>query len=328
LDLSRLRATAVAPRRGRQFVAVLAAAALAAAAGAAKAEAAAAGPKPVGGARVLAVSVPPDPVPIKAGSSAKTLVRVVNPNNAPVNVTIAGRALSLGNNGKVTVGLGPDPRWQKLVRFPARELTIPAQSYLDVPLTIQVPRRLPPDLYFIGFLVTPIATEPGALQVINQIGSFVTIDVPGPRVRKLSATFDVPSFVLASHVGGTLRIANTGRAAVRFWGENDTTSSPGGTFEQQRLDPSLLPTGTSRYVSVSGKPAWPVGIVTMTVHVTYPGRTEATTKELIFSKRILVVSPWVLLGLAILLATAFGIFWQARRRRADGTRAGKAKAQH
>jgi hypothetical protein len=314
LNLSRLRATAVAPRRGQQFVAVLVVASLVVAAGAAKAEAA--GPKPVGGARALAVSVPPDPVPIKAGSSAKTLVRVVNPNNSPVSVTIAGRELSLRDNGKVSVGRGPDLRWRKLVRFPTRELTIPAQSYLDVPLTIQVPRRIPPDLYFIGFLVTPIATGSGSLQVINQIGSFVTIDVPGPRIRKIAATFDVPSFVLASHVRGTLRIANTGQAAVRFWGENDTTSSPGGSFEQQRLDPSLLPTGTSRHVSVSGKPAWPVGIVTMTVHLTYPGRTEVTTKELIFSKRVLVVSPWVLLGLAILVVSGWVVFWRARRRRA------------
>lgn len=277
--------------------------------------AAAAAPKPVGGARALAVSVPPDPVPIKAGSSTKTVARVINPNDEPIRVTISGRELALGNNGKVTVGLGPDPRWQKFVHFPTHELTIPAQGYLDVPLTIRVPRRIPPDLYFIGFLVTPIATASGSLQVINQIGSFITIDVPGPRIRKLVATFDVPSFVLASHVRGTLRITNTGRAAVRFWGENDTTSSPGGTFEQQRLDPSLLPIGTSRYVSVSGKPAWPVGIVTMTVRVTYPGRTEATTKELTFSKRVLVVSPWVFLGLVILLVSGGGMFWRARRGR-------------
>ena len=293
--------------------AVLTISSLVVAVGAATADAA--GPKPVGGARALAVSVPPDPIPIKAGSSAKTVARLINANNTPVTVTIAGRELSLGNNGKVTVGSRPDPRWQKLVLFPTRELTIPAQRYLDVPLTIQVPRRITPDLYFIGFLVTPIATGSGSLRVINQIGSFVTIDVPGPRIRKIAAAFDLPRFVLASHVRGTLRIVNTGRAAVRFWGENDTTSTPGGSPKQQRLEPSLLPTGTSRYVNVTGKSAWPVGILTMTVHVTYPDRTEVATRELIFSKRVLVVSPWVLLAFAILLMCGWGAFWQARRRR-------------
>ena len=294
---------------------MLAAASLVVATSAANAEAA--GSKPVGGARALAVSVPPDPVPIKAGSSANTLVRVVNPNDAPITVTIAGREISLLDNGKVSVGRGPDPRWQRFIRLPTGELTVPAQSYLEVQLTIHVPRRLAPDLYFIGFLVTPIATGSGSLKVINQIGSFVTIDVPGPRVRNIAATFDVPSFVLASHVRGNLRIANTGRAAVRFWGENDTNSSPGGSFEQHRLDTSLLPTGTSRYVSVSGKPAWPVGIVSMTVHLTYPGRTEVMTKELILRKRVLVVSPWVLVALAVLLLSGGGVFWRAGRRRAS-----------
>lgn len=234
--MSRLRAIPDALRRGRLLAAVLAAASLLVAA-----STAAAGPKPVGGPRALAVSVPPDPVPIQAGTRARTLARVINPNGTPVSVTIAGRELSLGNNGKVTVEQAPDKRWRKLVHFPRRELTIPAQSYLDVPLSIQVPRRMPPDLYFIGFLVTPIANASGSVQVINQIGSFITIDVPGPRLRKLKAAFELPSFVLGSDVQGSLKITNAGRAAVRFWGENDTTSSPGGSHEQQRLDPSLLP---------------------------------------------------------------------------------------
>jgi hypothetical protein len=306
-----LRATPGAPGRG--FLAVLVAVSLLAATSAVNA--AAAGPKPVGAARALAVSVPPDPVPIKAGSSAKTLARVVNPNDVPVTVTISGRALSLGDNGKVAVGNGPDLRWAKLVNFPTGELTIPAQSYRDVPLTIHVPGGLSPDLYFIGFLVTPIATTSGSLQVINQIGSFVTVDVPGPRVRKLTASFDLPNLVLGSHAGGTLQVANSGRSAVRFWGENDVTSSPGGSFEQRRLDPSLLPTGKSRFISVSGKPKWPVGMVTMTVHLTYPGRTEATTKELTFSKRVLVISPWVPVGLGALLVSGAGLFWRSRRPR-------------
>ncbi len=191
--------------------------------GAAHATAAA---KPVGGPRSLAVSVPPDPVAIKPGASAKTLARISNPTNAAVKVTLQSRTLSLGNNGKVTIGTGPDPRWSNLVDFPKGVLTIPAESYVDVPLTVHVPAHLQPNLYFIGFLVTPVVTQSGSLEVINQIGSFVTIDVPGPRMRKLTAIFDVPSIVLGSRVSGVLRVANVGPSAVRFWGENDTTSQP------------------------------------------------------------------------------------------------------
>jgi len=253
----------------------------------------AAGPKPVGGLRALAVSVPPDPVAIKAGSRGKTLVRVVNPNDVPVTVMTASRALALEDNGKVAVRAGPDPRWDKSVDFPTGQQTIPAQSYLDVPLTIHVPARFSPDLYFIGFLVTPIPTGSGSLQVINQIGSFVTIDVPGPRVRQLVASFHLPRLSLSTRAHGTLRVVNAGKAAVRFWGEQDTNSSPGGSPQQLRFDPSLLPTGRYRVVDVSAKPAWPVGMVTMTVHLTSPGRTEATTKELTVTKQVLVISPIV-----------------------------------
>jgi hypothetical protein len=316
LNVSHLRALPGASRRGPRFVAVLGVTALLAATGTATTQAA--GPKPVGGLRALAVSVPPDPVPIKAGSRAKTLVRVVNPNDVPVTVTITSRALSLGDNGKVGVGNGPDPRWAKSVDFPAGQLTISAQSYLDVPLTIHVPARLSPDLYFVGFLVTPLPTASGSLQVINQIGAFVTVDVPGPRIRKLAALFHVPGISLSTHARGTVRIANTGRAAVRFWGEQDSRSSPGGSPEQQRFDPSLLPTGRYRLLDVSAKPAWPVGMVTMTVHLVYPGRTEATTKELTVTKQVLVINPIVPAALAIVLLGAVGIVWWRRRRRRLG----------
>ena len=51
----------------------------------------------------------------------------------------------------------------------------------------------------------------------------------------------------------------------------------------------------------------------MTVHLVYPGRTEATTKDLVVTKRVLVVSPFVLL--AIVIAFVFGVLWAWWRRR-------------
>ncbi len=191
-------------------------------------------------------------------------------------------------------------------------------SYLDVPLTIHVPSRLKPDLYFIGFLVTPVASGSGSLQVINQIGSFLTVDVPGPRLRKLAAQFQLPGFVLGSHADGKLRISNIGAASLRFWGENDTKSWPGGgsVAQQNRMQPSLLPAGRYRTFTVSQKPAWPVGIVTMTVHLEYPGRTEASILELTMTKQVLIVSPWVLVAIALVfLVLVWLLAWRRRRRK-------------
>ncbi len=268
----------------------------------------------VGGQRALAVSVPADPVPATAGGQVHTLIRVVNPNDSAVSVLIRGRALALGDDGKVAIGAGQDPRWAGRVRFPRGPVWIPAQGWRDVRLTVGVPRRLSPDLYFVGFLVTPVATSGGSIRVVNQIGSFLTLDVPGPRLRRLAGRLHLPSLVLGSRADGSVRVTNTGKAAVTLWGENDTTSSPGGSLLQARLGPSLLPVGRSRSMAVSGKPRWPVGVVTVTTRVTYPGRTASETKQLVLTKRVVVVSPWALVALAGLIGGVAAAWWWRRRR--------------
>ena len=268
-----------------------------------------------GGGRAIAVSVPADPVPARAGGEARTVIRVVNPNDVAVSVLIRSRTLALGDDGKVSIGAGPDPRWAGLVHFPSGALRIPAQGWRDVPLSIRVP-RLSPDLYFVGFLVTPVATAGGSIKVVNQIGSFVTLDVPGPRLRLLTGHLHLPSLVFGSHADGHVRVTNIGHAAVSLWGENDTTSSPGGGVDQERLGPSLLPVGRSRSIAVGGTPKWPVGIVTVTTHVTYPGRTASQTRELVLTSRVVVVSPWVPAALGGGFAVLVAAWWWRRHRNA------------
>ena len=227
------------------------------------------------------------------------------PIRAPVLVTLAGRSVTLEDDGQVRIGTHPDPRWSRLGNFSPRTFRVPGDGYVNVPLTIHTPKRLAPDLYFLGFLVTPHVTRPGDLQVINQIGSFVTVDIPGPRSTKLAGSLTAPAFVFGSHASGTVLVSNVGHAAVQYWGEADTSASPGNSaVTQQRFDPSLLPSGRTRTFTVVAKPNWPVGMVTMTVHLIYPGQTAATTKELVFTKRVLVISPLVLYALAIVLGCA------------------------
>lgn len=292
---------------------VLAAVALAAAAGTASAGGRA---KAVAGERALAVSVPADPVATPPGQAVHTLIRVVNPNAHEVTVAIESRRLLLGDEGRVRLGTAPDPRWRRVVDFPARQLRIPAEGYRNVPLTIHVQAGMQPDLYFIGFVVTPLVGDGGSIRVVNQIGSFLTIDVPGPRLRRLSGHFELPSFVFGSRASGTLRLTNTGKASLSFWGENDTTSAPGGRFAQQRFEPSLLPVGRTRTVVVAGKPKWPVAIMTVTARVTYPGRTASETRELVFKRRVVVVNPWLAAGAGgIFLSAALALVVLRRRRR-------------
>jgi hypothetical protein len=111
-----------------------------------------------------------------------------------------------------------------------------------------------------------------------------------------------------------LHVHNTGKSAAMFWGENDTTAAPGSSAPRQaRLDRSLLPAGRSRTIVVEAKPSFLVAMVTMHVHILYPGRTDAGTTEIVLTKKVLVVQPAavVLLGAILLVA----VIWYAHRRR-------------
>jgi hypothetical protein len=301
-------------------VALLLVVALAAATGSV---AGAAEPAQQSGPRPLAVAVPREPTTVVLGAVSMIRVRVLNPGDAPVSVTVTGGLVQLGDESAVTVTADADPVWQGLVDFPPKPLTVPAGGYVDAPLSVRVPAQLSPDLYFIGFLVTPAATGVGNVHVINQIGSFVTLDVPGPRDRELSAALDGSRFVLGGQGEKTLHVRNVGHAAVRFWSENDTTSFPGGDMpNQQRIDKLLLPVGREQSFAVVGKPAWPIGLVTMKVHVFYPGSTEDTTQEIVLTKRVLVVNPLAPVALAVVVAAlAFWLFrrWRARHRNVSAT---------
>jgi hypothetical protein len=287
--------------------------------------------------RSLAVSVPADPVTLNPGETAAVPIRVVNPGVAPVTVRIIGQGIEFGDNGTTKFTGRPDPLWGGRVTCPPGELVVPTQSYIDVALTVHMPAHISPDLYYIGFLVTPVAEASGAVVVINQIGAFFIIDVPGARDRELAATLEVPGFslgpihidslLIGDQVDGTVTAHNVGPSSVQFFGENDATSAPfGGAPSQQRIARSLLPIGRSRSFQVSATPGFLVDMVTMSVTLTYPGRTESSTKQVVLTKTMLVIDPWLIvvvcgLGILLLLRRRFALLLQR------GARSRRGKAQ-
>ncbi len=270
---------------------------------------------PPQGARPLAVSVPPEPTQAPKGATTRIPIRVLNPGTQPVTVTISPRQVLLLNNGQVSMGASADPEWQGRVRFAPDTATINPQQFIDVIITVDVPPTITSDLHFVGFLVSPVATAQGQVTVINQIGSFVTLDVPGPRVALIRVALRVPGFTLGRQATGSLEIANVGQSSVRFWGESNTTSWPGSSSAQQRFDKALVPTGTTQSLTVSARPAWPVGFVTIHGRIIYPSTTESATTEIQFSKRVLVVNPLAIAVIIAVLVLAFLQWWLRRRRR-------------
>jgi hypothetical protein len=258
------------------------------------------------------------------GKTSTIRIRVLNPGTRAVTVRISGRRVDLGDNGAVAIGTTPDPLWNGRVQFPGGTLTIQAQKFVNVDLTVHMPEKLDPDLYFVGFLVSPVVTPNGQVQVVNEIGSFFTIDVPGPRLRKLTADLRInpsvlahirlPGIVIGSRAHGLLHVRNVGTTQVRFWGEVDSSSSPGSAVGQDRIDKSLIPRGHVRTFTVVGKPAWPIDFVKLTARIFYPGQTETSTQELDLSKRVLVISPWVIVAVIVLLVAGVW-YWRRRRKR-------------
>jgi hypothetical protein len=240
-----------------------------------------------------------------------------------VTVTAKGEGVTLGDNGTTTFTGKPDPLWASRTSYPGGDISIPAQHYVDLAITVHMPEQIGPDLFYIGFLVPPVPTTTGQVVVINQIGAFLTIDVPGPRLRSLAANLTtpgfnwgpihIPSLVVGDQVDGELTVDNTGASSVLFFGENDVTSAPiGGAPTQQRISRSLLPIRRSRWFPVTAAPAFPIDVVTMTDAVTYPDRTGTGTLELVRTKSILVISPWVLVALLAIAGLVGG--WRLRRR--------------
>lgn len=265
--------------------------------------------------RTLAVSTPPDATAIAPGRTGTIPVRIVNGSRAAIVVTMSPRGVVLADDGKVRLATGPDPLWSGRVDFPRGRLAIPARSYIAAPIRVRMPDRISADLYFVGFVVTPEARSTQGLAVVNQIGSFFTIDVPGPRLRNLAAELVAPNFVFGSVARGTVRVRNVGHASAQFWGENDTTSSPGSHVPtQERIEKALLPLHTARSYTVSARPAWPIGIVTMKIHLAYPYRDGSATRELLATKRVVVVNP-IACGAIVVMLIAALLVWRRRRHR-------------
>lgn len=273
--------------------------------------------------RSIAVSVPPDATSLTPGETATIPIRVLNPGASPVTVTVTGEGISLGDNGRTEFTGTSDPLWAGRADFPPGDITIPAEHFVDLSITVHMPSELSPDLYYIGFLVSPVPSVSGEVVIINQIGAFLTINVPGPRVRALSADLTttgfswgpihIDSLVIGDQVHGRLTVHNIGQSSVLFFGENDVTSSPfSGPASQQRISRHLLPIGRSRWFAVTGQPAFPIDFVTLSDIVTFPDRTGTGTLQVARTRTVLVISPWVIVVICVLLVLF--MTWRLRAR--------------
>ena len=184
-----------------------------------------------------------------------------------------------------------------------------------------MPTGLPPDDYFLGFLVSPVINS-ASVAVQNDVGGLVVLDVPGSRDRGLTAHFIGPSSLslsLSSSAAGMVRATSVGKSTVAFTTTVDTSGWPAPKPTYVEVNSHLLPPGLSRDIPI-GVSTW-LGLGWYTFHATLVyDRTGNATGEVTASRTVIVVNPlWFLL-----IPALFALWMWRRRRRKSGAEEGVA----
>ena len=282
------------------------------------------GPTPV----ALTVSTPADPLPAQPGQVVRTWLRIGNNGTSPLPVTIAPATVALGNNGATSLSPHVDPRFAGRITLSSTTATIAADSFTEVQVAISVPTTLVPDTYVLGFLITPTVTG-GTVQVVNQVGALIAIDLPGSRDRRLEATFlNPPLFAFTSQPSLIVRVRNIGRSALEFTSETTIDGFGTAVPANIRRKPVLLPAGRYRDVEVKWQPKLGAGINRVHTRVVYH-RTQAETAEQSLTHTVVVLSPSALAVLAgLLVAMAAAVILGLRHRRRVRRRTQRRRVRH
>jgi hypothetical protein len=272
----------------------------------------------------LTVSTPAGTLPAQPGAIVDTWLRIGNAASTPISVTILPATVKLENNGASGFSRQEDPRFAGQITFSTTEASVPANGYIEVAVKVAIPKTLIPDIYVLGFLVTPEATG-SSVRVVNQIGALIALDVPGSRDRKLVASWqNAPWIIFSDHPSLTFRAKSVGKSALQFTSEDAITGFAPLTPANKRNDPLLVPSGLYRDVTVNWVTPWGFGIDTVTTTLMYP-QSQSGNAQLVLTKNVIVVKPIILIiaGGVLLLLVLFIIFrvQLRRRRRARALRA-------
>ena len=162
------------------------------------------------------------------------------------------------------------------------------------------------------------------MKVINEIGSFVTLDVPGPRTTRLQASSNYPASRWAGRLRAGSRCTTSGGRPCAFGARTTPPSGPEAALPASSASPSpWCRRDTPGPCASSRRPTGGWVFVTSQVRIVYPATTEASTREIVIRKRVLVVDPRALVAGGV-LATAV-VAWVSRRRRRRRRLAARAR---
>ena len=275
----------------------------------------------------LFVTSPPDPILATPGTVSTATLTVGNIGHNQLNVRIITEEVRLLDNGQTRFVKGLDPRFAGRIRIVPNDLSLPARRERTVQVSVNVPRGLPPDDYFLGFLVVPVINAPGVV-VQNDIGALVILNVPGRRNPKLTAQYlGLPwmNLSFSDSASGFIRAKSVGTSTLEFSTTTEIGGWPSATPNYLTVLPHLLPPGLIRDMPVQVS-SW-LGLGWYTFHTTLVyNLTNRTTAAIVLSRTVIVLNPlWILVIPAIVLFS----FWRwKRKRRRKSHRRGLHRVTH
>jgi hypothetical protein len=264
----------------------------------------------------LVVSTPAGPVPAAPGTSpVSTFVRIGNGSSRSMTVTVSVGRVAFGDNGTATVSEQFDPFWAGRVHLAEGTVTVPAGSYVEDSLAVSFPKGTSPNDYYLGLLVTPRATGPGAVKVVTRLAALIDFDVPGARHAQVQLrAVHVPRLVLGNDLPVSVTVENTGRSFATVWGEIHYHSLFGAEKVSAFPGRFVVAPGRQRIVSVTVHPGVGAGPVRVDSIVFY-NRTPSAVAELSQTAAVWWIDP-PYLPLAPIGIAAAGLAWRLGRRRA------------
>lgn len=269
----------------------------------------------------FAVSTPAEPLQPSTDGLVHTVLTVSNNGVHPLTVKLRSVGVVPLDDGRMQIGDRADPVWTKTITM-APKVRLDAGSYQRVPVTIKMPSGLLPDLYTLGFVAEAQPVNPQSpVLVYTQIAYLITIEVAGPRERKLALDLEPVSwFHIGSFMDGAYKVRNIGSAAALGRGQV-LVNSPFGrknvAVVQNTDGMQLYPIGTSRGLTYQYVVHGFFLLARPEAQVLY-GNGTSTLQSVSQRGHLVLIIPWITIILlcALMVVLMAYLYWKHRRRTA------------
>jgi hypothetical protein len=264
----------------------------------------------------FAVSAPSEPLTGEPGQTVHAELTVANNGTQPLTVVLTPTAINALDDGKVEVLGRPDPLWSAGTTV-TEKVSLEAGTYRKVPVSIQIPDTLLPDLYLTGIVAQAQPARPASVKVYHQIASLLTVQIPGPRERHMDVTVAETGFLhFGSAFTGAAKVRNVGATAAYARGQVQMGQAAGTSaagIVQTSRDMQLYPAGTGRSLAYEYGVSGLFLLTRPEVQVLYSNGGN-TMQQVSARGDLVLVIPWYTVALVVTILLA-GLWWATRRRR-------------